>query len=131
MKNESVKLNWLFMYSLIKDLVDVTNNCYLVKHTQLKLILCYQGMEYLHFIPIGSHGRLKPSNCVIDSRWVLKVTDFGLTKIRSFDKPSVERQFYILLFNCRFSKIIRLRAYVDSTRTTSDGKPTHSRNSQG
>lgn len=53
-------------------------------------------MEYLHLISIGSHGRLRPSNCVVDGRWVLKVTDFGLTKIRSYDKLSVDRKVFKL-----------------------------------
>lgn len=38
-------------------------------------------MRYLHFNPLKVHGNLKSSNCVIDSRWVLKVTDFGVKAI--------------------------------------------------
>ncbi|KAM7300759.1 putative guanylate cyclase C [Ixodes scapularis] len=35
-------------------------------------------MRYIHNSPIRHHGHLTSRNCVIDSRWVLKVTDYGL-----------------------------------------------------
>ena len=40
-------------------------------------------MAYLHSTEIKSHGNLKSSNCVVDGRWVLKITDYGLTKFRA------------------------------------------------
>lgn len=39
-------------------------------------------MNFLHSTDIRSHGNLKSSNCVVDSRFVLKITDFGLHKLR-------------------------------------------------
>lgn len=39
-------------------------------------------MSYLHTTLINSHGQLKSSNCVVDSRFVLKITDFGLHDLR-------------------------------------------------
>ncbi|KAK3523212.1 hypothetical protein QTP86_022935 [Hemibagrus guttatus] len=62
LKNDSIKLDWSFKCSLMLDIV--------------------KGMDYLHRSPIHSHGRLSSSNCVVDSRFVLKVTDFGLSELR-------------------------------------------------
>ena len=46
-------------------------------------------MTYLHSTDIKSHGSLKSSNCVVDGRWVLKITDYGLTK---FKENQAERE---------------------------------------
>uniref|UniRef100_A0A3Q2E250 Guanylate cyclase n=1 Tax=Cyprinodon variegatus TaxID=28743 RepID=A0A3Q2E250_CYPVA len=63
LENESINLDWMFRYSLINDIV--------------------KGMNYLHNSYFGCHGNLKSSNCVVDSRFVLKITDYGLASFRS------------------------------------------------
>ncbi|XP_020277564.1 retinal guanylyl cyclase 2 isoform X2 [Pseudomyrmex gracilis] len=55
---DEIKLDWSFRLSLLTDLV--------------------RGMRYLHSTPIRVHGYLTSRKCVIDARWVLKVTDYGL-----------------------------------------------------
>lgn len=40
-------------------------------------------MLFLHNSVIVSHGNLKSSNCVVDSRFVLKITDYGLQSLRT------------------------------------------------
>ncbi|XP_041912730.1 atrial natriuretic peptide receptor 1 [Alosa sapidissima] len=62
LKSESIKLDWSFKYSLLLDIV--------------------KGMDYLHCSPLRSHGHLTSRNCVVDSRFVLKVTDFGINPLR-------------------------------------------------
>uniref|UniRef100_A0A8V1A7Z2 Guanylate cyclase n=1 Tax=Gallus gallus TaxID=9031 RepID=A0A8V1A7Z2_CHICK len=62
LENESITLDWMFRYSLTLDIV--------------------KGMQFLHNGVIVSHGNLKSSNCVVDSRFVLKITDYGLESFR-------------------------------------------------
>uniref|UniRef100_UPI003AAA61E3 guanylyl cyclase C-like n=1 Tax=Centroberyx gerrardi TaxID=166262 RepID=UPI003AAA61E3 len=40
-----------------------------------------KGMSYLHASDIQVHGRLKSTNCVVDNRMVVKITDFGCNTI--------------------------------------------------
>uniref|UniRef100_A0A8C2C6E6 Guanylate cyclase n=1 Tax=Cyprinus carpio TaxID=7962 RepID=A0A8C2C6E6_CYPCA len=63
LENESITLDWMFKYSLVSDIV--------------------KGMAFLHNSVIVSHGNLKSSNCVVDNRFVLKITDYGLSSIRT------------------------------------------------
>ncbi len=39
-------------------------------------------MCYLHGSSLRSHGSLKSSNCLIDSRWVLKISNYGMDAFR-------------------------------------------------
>jgi len=70
LENEKIKLDKMMKYSLLHDLV--------------------KGMYFLHNSDIRSHGRLKTSNCVVDSRFVLKVTDFGLAELHAMEDTNLE-----------------------------------------
>nr|XP_057922974.1 atrial natriuretic peptide receptor 1-like isoform X2 [Doryrhamphus excisus] len=59
--NEEIPLNWGFRFSFATDVA--------------------RGMAYLHQHRI-CHGRLKSANCVLDDRWVCKITDYGLRVYR-------------------------------------------------
>ncbi|KAF9352001.1 hypothetical protein BGX26_010098 [Mortierella sp. AD094] len=56
--NMDHKFTWLFKFSFMQD-------------------LC-RGMEFLHMSKIGFHGRLTSMNCLISSRWELKISGYGL-----------------------------------------------------
>ncbi|XP_071949333.1 atrial natriuretic peptide receptor 1-like [Antedon mediterranea] len=49
-----------------------------------------QGLEFLSQSPMKKHGNLKSSNCVVDSHWVCKLTDFGLTQFRRNEEIDTE-----------------------------------------
>lgn len=42
--------------------------------------LC-RGMEFLHMSKIAFHGRLTSMNCLISSRWELKIAGYGLNEL--------------------------------------------------
>lgn len=56
--------------------------------------LSLQGMVFLHNSVILSHGKLKSSNCVVDNRFVLKITDYGLSSFRSDDDSGKDAHAY-------------------------------------
>lgn len=60
--NQDLKLDSMFVSSLVFDLLS--------------------GLNYLHNSELKCHGNLKSSNCLVTSRWVLKITDFGLHNFR-------------------------------------------------
>lgn len=39
-------------------------------------------MIYLHESPLRYHGALHTGNCLVDSRWVVKLSDFGLREFK-------------------------------------------------
>ncbi|XP_056140619.1 retinal guanylyl cyclase 1 [Lampris incognitus] len=71
LNNEDMRLDWMFKSSLLMDLI--------------------RGMKSLHNRNI-IHGRLKSRNCVVDGRFVLKVTDYGLNEILISQNQSVEEE---------------------------------------
>uniref|UniRef100_A0A8D0D9A6 Guanylate cyclase n=1 Tax=Sander lucioperca TaxID=283035 RepID=A0A8D0D9A6_SANLU len=74
LENDSITLDWMFKYSLINDIV--------------------KGMVFLHNSVIVSHGKLKSSNCVVDNRFVLKITDYGLSSFRSLSNSGKDAYAY-------------------------------------
>ena len=54
--------------------------------TNLLLYFVIQGMAYIHNSSLGSHGHLRSSCCVVDSRWQVKLTSIGLQFLRAQDR---------------------------------------------
>ncbi|GFR98924.1 guanylate cyclase [Elysia marginata] len=75
LENDQIKLDWMFRYSIMQDIV--------------------RGMTYLHSTDIKSHGHLKSSNCVVDSRFVVKITDFGLHYFKEKEEELEEDTYAI------------------------------------
>nr|XP_042913606.1 atrial natriuretic peptide receptor 1 [Parasteatoda tepidariorum] len=75
LENDQITLDWMFRYSLMHDLV--------------------KGMAYLHSSDVRSHGNLKSSNCLVDSRFALKITDFGLHSLRALDDNEIMNTFML------------------------------------
>ncbi|XP_078496609.1 guanylate cyclase 2G-like [Lissotriton helveticus] len=62
LRNTDIELDWIFKLSLAYDIVN--------------------GMLFLHNSSLKSHGNLKPTNCLIDSRMQVKLSGFGLLEFK-------------------------------------------------
>ncbi|XP_073453709.1 guanylate cyclase 2G-like [Aquarana catesbeiana] len=60
--NIDIELDWVFKLSFAYDIVN--------------------GMGFLHSSPLISHGNLKPTNCLVDSRMQVKLSGFGLWEFK-------------------------------------------------
>ncbi|GFS09293.1 guanylate cyclase, partial [Elysia marginata] len=75
----------MFRYSIMQDIV--------------------RGMAYLQGTEIRSHGYLKSTNCVVDSRFVVKITDFGNHHLRGGVRPSEEDEYSYSYFHKVYHKV--------------------------
>ncbi len=48
------------------------------------------GMEYLHQSPIGCHGNLTSKQCLIDSKWAIKIKGYGLEYVNKYHTINVK-----------------------------------------
>ncbi|XP_067931824.1 speract receptor-like isoform X2 [Watersipora subatra] len=79
LENTEVQLDTIFIASLIFDII--------------------QGMVFLHESDIHYHGFLRSTNCVIDGRWTVKLTGYGLRHFREGEvKPAVEDNYMALAY---------------------------------
>ncbi|GAU96046.1 hypothetical protein RvY_07548-1 [Ramazzottius varieornatus] len=77
--DETAKLDWIFRYSLLSDLV--------------------KGIIYIHGSPLAVHGRLTSACCYVDGKFVLKVGDYGLPTMYKRTIPAeLTYQNYVSLY---------------------------------
>ncbi|CAF0889963.1 unnamed protein product [Rotaria sordida] len=62
LENSQIRLDDMFKYSIIHDIV--------------------KGIMYIHNSDLQSHGNLKSTNCLVGSRFVVKISDYGIPSLR-------------------------------------------------
>ncbi|CAO4379754.1 unnamed protein product [Caenorhabditis nigoni] len=65
-RKASLQMDGFFIYSLMKDIVN--------------------GLTWIHDSSHEYHGMLTSKNCLLNDRWQLKITDFGLRNFRTHDQ---------------------------------------------
>jgi len=88
LENDDLNLDDMFTASLVFDLI--------------------KGMIFLHDSEIGYHGNLKSSNTLVDSRWVLQISGFGLHQLQAAELPSImDEETYYTRFLWTAPELIR------------------------
>lgn len=60
---DKIQIDWAFKYSIMTDIVE--------------------GMIFIQSSLLEYHGHLKSTNCVVDGRFMVKITDYGLRSLHS------------------------------------------------
>lgn len=61
LETENIQIDWSFKYSMMTDIVE--------------------GMIFLHASMFEYHGHFKSTNCVVDGRFMVKISDYGLRSL--------------------------------------------------
>lgn len=76
----------------------------------------FQGMEYLHKSQLKVHGTLRSKNCLLDLRWTLKISDYGLIACR-MKQYATEHDRYFGLFTDNFPMLfVKHTSYKEKTQ---------------
>ncbi|KAF0290085.1 Atrial natriuretic peptide receptor 1 [Amphibalanus amphitrite] len=73
LRNSPLKLDWSLRRAIVFDIVS--------------------GLDYLHHSEIGSHGSLTSSDCLLNGRFTVKLTGFGMGSVRAQMPPNVRPEF--------------------------------------
>ncbi|CAI4223054.1 unnamed protein product [Auanema sp. JU1783] len=74
MTKTSITMDGFFIYCLVKDIVN--------------------GLFYIHKSFMGYHGYLTSSACLVDDRWQVKISAYGVPFLREIEKRTEEEQLY-------------------------------------
>nr|XP_036670728.1 guanylate cyclase 32E [Drosophila suzukii] len=85
--NEDLHLDHMFVSSLVSDIL--------------------KGMIFLHDSEIISHGNLRSSNCLIDSRWVCQISDFGLHELKAGQEEPNKSELELKRALCMAPELLR------------------------
>uniref|UniRef100_A0A0N5BGF3 guanylate cyclase n=1 Tax=Strongyloides papillosus TaxID=174720 RepID=A0A0N5BGF3_STREA len=66
----NINIDGFFIYSLVKDTVE--------------------GLYFIHNSPIKVHGNMSSRNCLINERWQVKLSDYGIPFLRAFEEQKPE-----------------------------------------
>ena len=84
----TVQCTHVYIQRLKKELT--TNYIYLRNYLIKDIV---EGMVYLHKHFIHHHGNLKSTNCLITTRFAVKISDFGLRVFREQSPKEFESEF--------------------------------------
>lgn len=97
-EHDDIKLDTMFKISIAVDICKVMEFFVLLYHKffiifyaalsidwDMIVLVLSKGLAYLHKSDLRFHGNLKSSNCLIDSRWVCKLTDFAPRHLQGED----------------------------------------------
>uniref|UniRef100_A0AC34Q8K7 Guanylate cyclase n=1 Tax=Panagrolaimus sp. JU765 TaxID=591449 RepID=A0AC34Q8K7_9BILA len=73
-QNNTLNMDAFFVFSLIRDVVE--------------------GLHYLHASFLGCHGYLKSSYCLVDDRWQVKLSNYGLKSLRKTEARKAKDQLW-------------------------------------